>query len=518
MNPRFWAKETPLAPAIELHGEHIGYAELEARIAQVAFYFRRDVGLEVGDNVAICSTNRLEYLIITWAAERAGVHFTTINTRFTPDEAAYVVNDCGAKVLVCSIEVAELALALVDRTPSVLRRVVIGGALDRHERFEDVTCGDFYDALGPEGQRMLYTSGSTSRPKGIKLQIDRRAMTPTRVRSLIGEVLDEEVHVTAGSVFLVVPPLYHSAPVVWSMEVQRRGACVVLEKRFDPEGFLRTIERRRITHTYMVPTMMSRLVKLPGDVRAQYDLSSLRSILHAAAPCPAELKRAMIDWLGPIVSEVYGQTEGFGGTYIGPDEALTHPGSVGRARGCEIHILGQDGQELEPGEVGVVWFSAPGGGPNPTRIEYHRDAEETARAYDPRTGWATVRDAGWLDPNGFLYLTGRTKNTIISGGINISPLEVEEVLVAHPEVLDAIVVGIPDPDWGEAVHAVVQLTPAAGATGDAERLVEFCSERLAGFKCPKEVTVVAELPRDGSGKLRRDEVDRMLEDLGLRPA
>lgn len=510
MNPRIWGERTPEATAITLGGVRLSYRELGSRGLEFAHYLRDEVGLVEGDHIAICAGNRPEYLIVCWAAQMAGLYWTTVNTHLTAEEAAYIVKDCGARVFICSIEVADLATALAELTPAVRRRLVIGGELAGHQRFDEAIAHQPSDPVhAPEGQPMLYTSGSTGSPKGIKRPISSEPVAPERAGGWLREVLEQHLGVGAGSVFLVPAPLYHTAPVMWSMAANRLGAHVVLMERFDAEGLLAAIARVRATHVYLVPTMMTRLTKLPREIRERYDTSSLRGILHAAAPCPPALKEEMIEWFGPIVTEVYGMTEGFGWTVITSNEALDHRGSVGVPRGCQVHVRDEHGNELAAGEEGVIWFSAPDGAPMPNPIEYHGNPQATARLYDER-GWATVGDLGYMQ-DGYLYLTGRESNIIISGGVNISAFEVERALTEHPKVLDVAVVGVPDEYWGEAVLALVLLVDPDDATEQlAAELIEFCGEQIARFKRPKRVRFVEELPREDSGKLRRHALQDIL--------
>jgi acyl-CoA synthetase (AMP-forming)/AMP-acid ligase II len=279
--------------------------------------------------------------------------------------------------------------------------------------------------------------------------------------------------------------------------VHRLGGTAVTTKRFDPVQFLETIDRYGVTLAQVVPTHMVRLLKLPEEERARFDLSSLEILVHAAAPCPPDVKRAMIEWLGPRVYEYYSASEGVGFCAIGPEEALTHPGSVGRSLLGAVHIVDADGTELGPRQEGEVRFEVAG------RFEYHGDPEKTARVYDER-GWGSLGDMGWVDEEGYVYLTDRVSNMIISGGVNIYPREVEDVLIGHPAVVDVAVIGVPDPEMGEAVRAVVQpADPSADPDALEAELIALCRERIAHFKCPRSVVFIAELPRLPTGKIAR---------------
>jgi acyl-CoA synthetase (AMP-forming)/AMP-acid ligase II len=341
---------------------------------------------------------------------------------------------------------------------------------------------------------MFYSSGTTGRPKGI---------VPPSVGGPIGQPTTFTMLVQGlfgggeSTRYLSPAPLYHAAPSGWALAVHRLGGTVVTTKRFDPIEFLEAIEEHRVTLAQVVPTHMVRLLKLPEAERARFDLSSLEILVHAAAPCPPEVKRAMIEWLGPVVHEYYSGSEGVGFTAIGPEEALAHPGSVGRSLMGAVHIVDDDGNEVPPRTEGQVWFEAP------SRFEYHGDPEKTAAAFDDR-GWSTLGEIGWVDDDGYLYLTDRVSNMIISGGVNIYPREVEDVLIVHPGVLDVAVIGVPDADMGEAVRAIVQPTePPTAPDAFADELIAFCRDRIAHYKCPRSVVFVDELPRLLTGKIAR---------------
>ncbi len=340
---------------------------------------------------------------------------------------------------------------------------------------------------------MLYSSGTTGRPKGIKPGAVGGAFgAPTSFGALVAGLYG----FGEGKVYLSPAPLYHAAPAGWTNAVHRLGGTAVVMDRFDPLATLALIEEHRVTHVQFVPTHLVRLLKLPEDERARFDLSSLECVVHAAAPCPPEVKRAALDWLGPIVHEYYSGSEGAGFCAIGPEEWLAHPGSVGTSLLGTAHVTDADGAELGPGEVGQIWFESG------QTFSYHGDAEKTSAAHNDR-GWSTLGDMGYLDADGYLYLTDRVTNMIISGGVNIYPREIEDVLILHPAVADVAVVGIPDPDMGEAVRAVVQLADGAPAAGLETDLVAFARERLSSFKCPRSVVVVDELPRLATGKLAK---------------
>jgi acyl-CoA synthetase (AMP-forming)/AMP-acid ligase II len=351
---------------------------------------------------------------------------------------------------------------------------------------------------------MLYSSGTTGRPKGIKPgSVGGAFGAPTSFGALVSGLYG----FGEGSVYLSPAPLYHAAPAGWTNAVHRLGGTAVVMERFDPLATLALIEEHRVTHVQFVPTHLVRLLKLPEADRARFDLSSLEVVVHAAAPCPPEVKRAALEWLGPIVHEYYSGSEGAGFCAIGPDEWLARPGSVGRSLLGTAHVVDADGTELGTGDVGQIWFESG------QTFSYHGDAAKTAEAHDER-GWSTLGDMGYLDEDGYLYLTDRVSNMIISGGVNLYPREIEDVLILHPDVADVAVVGVSDADMGEAVRAVVQV--ADGVTVDDtfdERLIAFARDRLSSFKCPRSVVVVDELPRLATGKLAK----RLLPESVLAP-
>ncbi len=495
LTPTWHAEQTPDAPALVMatSGDTVSYAALEDRSRRLAQALRSR-GVSAGDHVAVLMENNRHYLPVAWAAQRSGLYYTAINSHLRPGEVQYVLDDCGAVVLIASEAMAEVVAGLdLARIPV---RVGVGD-LPGFERYEDVVAGA---ARLPakdeaEGREMLYSSGTTGRPKGVRKPLPGTPLgDPSATPVLLARALSAQGGVGPGSVYLCPAPLYHSAPLVYSMSMQRLGATVVVMERFDPRQCLEVIQRHGVTHAQFVPTMFIRMLRLPEAERERYDLSSLRFAIHAAAPCPVAVKRQMLEWWGPIIHEYYAGTEDIGSTYITPEEWLAHPGSVGRPLG-ECHILDEDGEERPPGESGVVWF----GGGRP--FEYHNDPEKTASVTNDR-GWRTLGDIGYLDDDGYLYLTDRRAHMIISGGVNIYPQEAENVLAGHPAVADVAVIGVPDPEMGEAVRAVVQPVDPAAAGPDLEaELLAYCRSELATYKCPRQVDFVTELPRDPNGKL-----------------
>lgn len=506
MWPGLHAKERPDQTAFTLDGSGavVTYRDLDERSNRLAqlLYAR---GLRFGDHIAILMENNEYYLEVAWAAQRSGIYFTPINFHFTAEEAAYIIGDCDAQVLVVSHELADLAGALVALLPPVVEtRLVVGGPVAGYESYEEATGSSPAEPLAEEleGHAMMYSSGTTGRPKGIRYRLERKPVgNPDIGLSGFASIysIDDD------TIYLSPAPLYHSAPLQFCIAINRLGGTNVILEHFDPEACLAAIERHRITHAQFVPTMFVRMLKLPREVRERYDLSSLQLVIHAAAPCPIEIKRQMIDWFGPIIFEYYGATEGMGATMITSEEWLAHPGSVGKPFMTEVHILDEDGGAVPVGESGVVWF-APSD--RALSFEYHKDPAKTAQTRDEH-GWASVGDMGRVDEDGYLYLTDRRDFMIVSGGVNIYPQEAENLLITHPKLLDAAVFGIPDPEMGERVHAVVQPLDMADAGPALEtELLAFCREHLAKYKCPKAVDFDPELPRQPTGKLYK----RLLRD------
>jgi len=495
MTPTWHAERTPDAAAqiMGSTGEVTTYAELDERSRRLADALRAR-GVPAGGHLAILMENTPAYLEVAWAAQRSGVYYTAVNSHLLPAEVQYVLDDCGASAIVSSGAMADVVAGLdLDRIPV---RIAAAGALDGFEPHADVLAEE---PQGPpaepvEGREMLYSSGTTGRPKGVRKPLPGSpfgdpSAKPVQVAQALGLF-----GIAPGSVYLSPAPLYHAAPLVYSMSMQRLGATVVVMERFDARRCLELIERHRVTHAQFVPTMFVRMLRLPQEERERYDVSSLQVAMHAAAPCPIAVKRQMLDWWGPIVYEYYAGTEDIGSSHITPQEWLAHPGSVGRPLD-ECHIVGPDGEELPPGEAGIVSFA--GGQP----FEYHNDPEKTASVTDQR-GWRTLGDIGYLDDDGYLYLTDRQAHMIISGGVNIYPQEAENALAGHPSVADVAVIGVPDPEMGEAVKAVVEATDPAAAGPDLEaELLAFCRAELAAYKCPRSVDFVEALPREANGKL-----------------
>ncbi len=475
-------------------GEVRTFADLDDASARLARLLR-ERGLATGDHLAVLVENEPAFFDVVWAAMRTGLFVTPINWHLAAAEAGYIVGDCDATALVATARLADVIAAMDPADlAAATTRISVGGDLPGFERLDDLlgSAGGAEAGEVPDehdGGWMFYSSGTTGRPKGILPPLPPASLGAP---SFLTRMLTGLFGFSADTVYLSPAPIYHAAPAGWTTGTQRLGGTAVVMEHFDPLELLAAVERHRVTHVQLVPTHMIRLLELPEADRNRFDLSSLQRVIHAAAPCPVDVKRRFIEWVGPIVHEFYSGSEGAGFCYIGPEEWLAHPGSVGRSMTGAIHVLGPDGAELAVGEEGEVWFETD------RPFEYHKDPDQTRSVWDPR-GWAWLGDVGRVDEEGYLYLTDRASHMIISGGVNIYPREAEDVLVGHPAVADVAVVGTPDPEMGERVTAFVQLADGAEATAD--ELIEFCRDRLSHFKCPREVRFVDDLPRLPTGKL-----------------
>jgi long-chain acyl-CoA synthetase len=481
MHPRDHIGRTDDRPALVMagSGQAIGYAELDARANRVA-HFLRARGLMPGDRVAIWLENHVLWSELCWGAHNAGLLYVPVSTRLTVDEAAYIARDCGAKLVLVSPALAHAGLARVcDAQVLVLDR-------DFERAVSCLSAMPLPDEV--RGAAMVYSSGTTGRPKGITPRLDP---APVDEPTGLTRAIVAQYGFDRATTFLSTAPMYHTAPLKFTMMVQQAGGTVVVMEKFDPAAALDALERYRVTHSQWVPTMFVRLLRL-GD-RRRFDHH--RVAIHSAAPCPVPVKQAMMDWWGPVLHEYYGGSESVGQTAIGPEEWLRRPGSVGRPIRGVLHILGDDDRECGPGETGLVCFEGC------ADFTYHNDPEKTARA-KVRPGWGTLGDIGHVDAEGYLFLTDRRDYVINSGGVNIYPQEAENVLSAHPAVADVAVFGVPDPEWGEAVKAVVQ--PATGAAPGpelADALIAWCRAHIAHTKCPRSVDFEPEMPREPTGKL-----------------
>ena len=439
--------------------------------------------------------NNIRFLEIAWAAQRSGLYYTCISSRLTAGEVEYIVRDCGAKVLIVSHGLAKVAAEVAPHLEG-LSLFVVGGPIASYRSYEDAAGAQPKTRIADEsaGMDMLYSSGTTGRPKGVRHALEGLPIdAPNALIALVGMLFG----LNENTVYLSPAPLYHAAPLRYCMTMHRLGGTVVVMEHFDAEQALRDIEKYRVSGSQFVPTMFVRMLKLPDAVRLKYDVSSLKSAIHAAAPCPVEVKRRMIEWWGPVIHEYYAGTEGNGFCYVGSTEWLARPGTVGRALVGEVHICGENGEELPVGEEGVIYF---GGG---AQFEYHNDPKKTAESRHPANpAWSTLGDVGKLDSDGYLYLTDRKAFMIISGGVNIYPQEAENLLINHPKVADVAVIGVPNEDFGEEVKAVVQ--PASWDNAGpalAEELIAYCREHLSPIKCPRSIDFDPELPRHPTGKL-----------------
>ncbi len=485
-------------------GEIQTYAELDARSNQLAHLFR-SAGLQRGDHMALFMENQIHYMEIVWAALRSGMYITAINSYLTTPEVAYIIDDCEAQLVITSEAKAAVANEIdASTTPRIDRwlmtDLVSGLATGLpFEDYESAISGFPTTPIDDEspGTSMLYSSGTTGRPKGIKRPLPAHTIdemdprTEANMQTLFGY--------SSAMTYLSPAPMYHAAPLAFVTPVHRLGGTVVIMEKFDPVEALRAIETHSVTHSQWVPTMFIRMLKLDESIRTTFDLSSLEVAIHAAAPCPVPVKRQMIEWWGPVLLEYYAGTEGNGSTFINSEQWLQKPGSVGQAPPGTLHICDPEGNEVPAGEEGGVYFS---GG---AQFEYHNAPEKTADATLPG-GRTTLGDIGYMDEDGFLFLTDRKAHMIISGGVNIYPREIEDLLIAHPAVADVAVFGVPDPDMGEQVKAVIQPatgTDIEGEAGDAlvTEIMEFARAGLAHYKCPKSIDFEAELPRLPTGKL-----------------
>ena len=483
-------------------GESLTYAELEIRSNRLAHLLRAQ-GLQRLDHYAIFMENNSRFIEACMAGERTGLYYTCVNAFLTADELAYILNNSESQLLITSAEkLAVVRQALAD-CPHVKLCLVVGGGADAAGQVGTAALQDYEAALAGLpgtpvadewlGTAMLYSSGTTGRPKGILRPLPEDP--PAKPLPLF-HFLNNLWQCEEGMQYLSPAPLYHSAPLANVSLALRNGGTVVIMEHFDPEQYLDLIARHRITHTQLVPTMFSRMLKLPPERRAQADLSSLKIAIHAAAPCPAQVKAQMIDWWGPIVHEYYGATEGLGFTACNSAEWLAHRGSVGRVLLGDIHILDETMQPVPKGTAGEVWFKTA------SPFVYFNDPERTALTRSPDGSMSTVGDMGYLDEDGFLYLTDRSTFMIISGGVNIYPQECENLLITHPKVADAAVFGVPNADLGEEVKAVVQPIPGVEPGPElAQELMAFCAEHLSRQKCPRSVDFSVQLPRLPTGKL-----------------
>ena len=501
-HPRKWVQENPDKPAFIMAsgGQVVTRRQLEESANRCA-HMLRDLGLQAGDNIAIYMENNPHFIEIASAAARSGLLYTAISTHLTVPEVEYIVNDCQTKVFFTSAAKGEVASQLLGKMPNVATRLMVNGTVEGYDAYEDKVSPYPVEPISDErtGDAMLYSSGTTGRPKGIKLTLE-----PMTYGELYdgAKMLIAVYGLTHEAVYLSPAPLYHAAPLRFVMLTLFMGGTAIIMEKFDALQSLQMIERYKATHSQWVPTMFIRMLKLPEEERKRFDVSSQKIAIHAAAPIPIQVKEQMIDWWGPILFEYYAATEGNGLCAITSEEWLQHKGSVGRAMFGTVKILDAEEKELTAGEVGTIYFA---GGQD---FEYHNDPEKTASVRSSQ-GYTTLNDLGYVDAEGYLYLTDRKANMIISGGVNVYPQESENLLITHPKVLDAAVIGVPHEDFGEAVKGVVQLRNREEAGPELEQeLIEFCRSQLAKFKCPASIDFADELPRTPTGKLLK----RLLKD------
>ena len=499
MHPSIHAQTTPDKTALIMAatGESLTYRQMEERSNQAAQLFR-SLGLKPGDAIALFMENNLDFLPICWGAQRAGLYFTCISSRLTAGEVEYIVGDCAAKVLIVSSGLSKVASELVPLLKGV-KLLMVGGTAAGFQSYEDAVGEMPTTRIADEvaGTDMLYSSGTTGRPKGVRvplqgLPIDAPNPLIMLVQALFGLSQD--------SIYLSPAPLYHAAPLRYCMTVHRLGGTVIAMEHFDAEEALKGIEKYKANSSQWVPTMFVRMLKLPDDVRLKYDVSSMKSAIHAAAPCPIEVKKKMIEWWGPVIHEYYAGTEGNGFCYVGSADWLKHPGTVGKSLLGPVHICGEHGEELAVGEEGTIYFESA---TPEAMFRYHNDEKKTKDSRHPEhANWSSLGDVGKLDEDGFLYLTDRKAFMIISGGVNIYPQEAENLLIGHPKVADVAVIGVPNEDFGEEVKAVVQ--PANWADAGpalADELMAYARANLSAIKCPRSIDFDKELPRHPTGKL-----------------
>ncbi|MEQ9586685.1 MAG: acyl-CoA synthetase [Parvibaculaceae bacterium] len=499
-----WAQQNPEKVAIAITGSdnQQTYKQLNDRSNQLSrLWWER--GLRRGDHVAIFLDNDIRYMEIVWAALRSGLYVTPINWHLTAAEAAYILDDCEAKSIVTSSRIQQ-SVGLFGFPSKCEIWLSIDGGAGSYEDY-DSAIGTYPAAPLPEqpaGAYMLYSSGTTGRPKGIKRPLPEQSIDQYGATFALSHKnlwgMDEN------SVYLSTAPLYHSAPIAFATATLVLGGSIILMQKFDALESLKNIDKYSVTHTQWVPTMFSRMLKLDLD-RSQFDLSSHKVAVHAAAPCPRKVKEQMLDWWGDIIYEYYGGSEGNGLTHVTPQEWRKKPGTVGRAVMGKLHVCDEDGKELPCGEPGLIYFEMP-----KLPFKYHNDTEKTKKAQHPQhANWSALGDVGYVDEDGFLFLTDRATFMIISGGVNIYPQEIEDALVMHPKVADVAVIGVPNEEMGEEVKAIVKLAPGISPSPELEEeLLKYARENIARFKCPKSVDFTDELPRLPTGKLYK----RLLKD------
>jgi len=486
----YHAARRPDALALATRFGERTFSDLNGR-ANALVRFLRGQGISAGHSVAVVSKNRPEFVEAYAAAMRSGIRFTPVNFHLTGEEAGYIIDNCEARAVIYDADLGT-GVDAVEQAAGCAVRLCVGGRIEGFTAYDEAIDGmETTDIPDPvRGSQMLYTSGTTGRPKGVYRRQAPAARTPTQ--SVAGG--------EPGDVNLCTGPGYHAAPLAFNVASPlSAGATIVMMDRWDALETLRLIEAYGVTHTHMVATMFHRLLQLSDEERRAFDLSSLKRVIHGAAPCPVHVKKAMIEWFGPIIWEYYAATEGGNNFLIDSETWLTKPGSVGKSPTPEnTRILDDEGNDVREGETGFIYFRAPETG----RFEYFKAPEKTAESY--RGDWFTLGDMGYLDEDGYLFLSGRSAETIISGGVNIYPQEVDAALLGHEAVLDVCTVGVPNDEWGEEVKAVVQLVEGREPSDDlADDIIGHAKRHLAAFKCPRSVDFVKDLPRLPSGKIQR---------------
>lgn len=499
--PTYFSETTPDKIAFQMlgSGETVSFRQLEERSNQAARLFRL-CGAKTGDHIVILMENNRQFIEVCFGADRSGLYYTALNTHLLAHEIEYIARDCGAKIFITSPKFAELAAQIKDRL-DIQNWFMTDSAAGGFKNWDEVAGSQSPLPIADESQGldMLYSSGTTGRPKGIQWSLLNQRPGE---RTMLIDLLRGLYQYNEDARYLSPAPLYHAAPMRHSMTVIKGGGTAFIMERFDAEAALKAIEKHRITHSQWVPTMFVRMLKLPEVLTRSYDLSSLEYAIHAAAPCPIDVKEKMIAWWGPILYEYYAGTENNGFCAITSAEWLQHKGSVGRAILGELYICDENGDELLIGASGEVYFA------NGHPFSYHNDPEKTAASRNAKQ-WTTLGDIGYLDNDGYLYLIDRKSFVIISGGVNIYPQEIEDTILSHPKVADVAVIGVPNEDFGEEVKAVVQLLEPAQASDELARdISDYCKTMLSSFKCPRSIDFVASLPRQPTGKLYK----RLLRD------
>ncbi len=482
------------------------FAELDAAANRLS-HLLRAAGLQPGDHIAVCMENHDRYFEVVWGCHYAGLVYTCASSRLQSSELEYIIDDCGAKAFITSKYKADQAAEVLSGTPDATLRLMLDGTIDGYDSYEDAVAGQPDTPLDEQriaGTDMLYSSGTTGLPKGIIRPFEATPLEDST--SPVAGLLQLLFGFDESKTYLSPAPFYHAAPLRFCLAAHAIGATIVAMEQFDAEDYLRLLEEHRATHSQVVPTMFVRMLKLPEETRTKYDVSSIECVIHAAAPCPVQVKQQMIEWFGPVLHEYYAGTEGNGFVYCNSDMWLDHPGTVGTPINCTVHIVGEDGEEVPQGEAGTIFFEGDG-----SEFEYHNDPEKTAGSRHPK-GWSTLGDVGYLTDDNFLFLTDRKAYMIISGGVNIYPQEAENALITHEKVVDVAVFGVPNDEFGEEVKAVVQPVemPADDAVAAAlsSELIQYCRTQLADVKCPRSVDFREELPRHPTGKLYK----RLLKD------